>query len=103
MSIELVESKLIEEPLPRRVTSYKLVHKEAGRGGTWLTLGLKTTHHLSINRVQVEIPDLVVENEDGNVEAALDKLAEWMERAAKELRSRGKPEIAVPHYPKGNP
>lgn len=103
MSIELISSETIEEPLARRVTRYKLVHKEAGRGGTWLTLALQVTQHLRFKKIEVTIPDLAPEIESDNVEEALDKLADWMERGAKELRARGKPAIAVAHYPDANP
>jgi hypothetical protein len=105
MSIELIKSELIEEAqqLPRQVTLYKLVNKEPGRGGTWLTLLMKVTQLQRINRIKIEMPDLVVEEENCDTEAAIDKLATWMERAAKELRARGKPAIAVAHYPEGNP
>lgn len=103
MSIELISCQTVEEPLPQRVSRYKLVHKEAGRGGTWLTLALQVTQHLRLQKVEVSIPDLAPEVESNNVEEALDKLADWLERAAKELRARGKPAIAVAHYPDAKP
>ncbi|WP_041930359.1 hypothetical protein [Methylibium petroleiphilum] len=103
MSIELIKSQHVDEPLPTRVTDYKLVNKQAGRGGTWLTLNLRVTTSLRIERVVAEITDMQPEVEADDAEQALDKLAEWMERAAAELRARGKPAVGVAIYPNGNP
>lgn len=102
MSIELIQSRRVEEPLPTRVTDYKLVHKQPGHGCTWLTLNLRVTTSLRIRRVVAEITDMQPEVEADDAEQALDKLAEWMERAAAELRARGKPAVGVTTYPDGN-
>lgn len=103
MSIELATCTTVEEPLPKRVIDYTLTNKQAGRGGTWLKLTLRVTQMLRFKKVTVEFTDLVVEHDGDDVEVALDKLADWLERAAIELRARGKPAAAVASYPQGNP
>ncbi len=99
----MLASRETDKPLPQRITDYKLVHKQPGRGGTYLTLNLRVTQDTRIARVAAEVTDLKVEIDSNDAERALDKLAEWMERAASELRARGTPAIAVACYPNGNP
>lgn len=103
MSIELIQVRHVDEPQPQTVTDYKLVHKQPGRGGTWLALNLRVTTNLRIKRVVAQITDMQPEVEGDDAEQALDKLAEWMERAAAELRARGKPAVGVAIYPDANP
>lgn len=54
-----------------------------------------TPSGLPEQRVKFTIDDLTLE---GDTEAALDKLAEWLERAALALRERKAPDFTVPVY-----
>jgi hypothetical protein len=81
------------------VAEYELTHSLPGRQGTTLTLTVvaKGDHHN--NPVTVSIPDLAPSVVcDNGVEEALDKLAEWMERAALTIRKRGKPSMIIGSY-----
>lgn len=72
--------------------TYELQHYQGGRGGTCLTLSVELT--AGLGRVKARIPDLEPQVDGADPEAALDKLAEWMERAAVALRARGVPQAA---------
>lgn len=67
--------------------TYELVHVTPGRQGTHLTLDVKLTR--AFGEVTAEIPDLVPKVKGESFEPALDKLAEWLERAAAAIRARG--------------
>ena len=73
---------------------YRLTHSRPGRGGTTLELNVRVVH--AFGRVTADITDLAPRVETTNTEEALDKLAEWLERAAAGLRARGKPAATLP-------
>lgn len=84
-----------------RVATYKLTHSTPGRNGTILDLVVRISDFSDgtgkgKQRVRAEVSlDPYV---DGDAEAALDKLAEWMERAAEAIRKRGTPSGIVSSY-----
>lgn len=75
---------------------YELTHSQGGRSGTCLKLNL--TVERTFGKVRAKFTDLQPEVPGDDAEAALDKLAEWCERAAAALRERGKPVSAVTRY-----
>jgi hypothetical protein len=76
--------------------SYDLRHTQSGRDGTTLTLDLNVK--TGMGRCWVSLDGLTVERKDDDTEQALDKLAEWLERASIALRNRGTPKPAVAAY-----
>lgn len=87
------------DPSAPRVTSavYELSHSTPGRQGT--TLSLNVHIEMAFGRTKAQVLDLQPEVEGENPEAALDKLADWLERSAKALRERGKPQPLFSSYP----
>lgn len=79
------------------VANYQLKHATPGREGTTLTLDVQVTQ--AFGKVTAKILDLEPEVKGGTQEEALDKLAEWMERAAVAIRQRGAPRPVVCDYP----
>lgn len=76
---------------------YEVLHVTPGRQGTHLSLKLKL--ETAFGKTSAEFTDLKPEVEGDDPELALDKLAEWMERAAKAIRTRGAPQRLVASYP----
>lgn len=78
---------------------YELSHSLPGRQATTLTLTVVARGGHPNNPVTVSIPDLTPSVVcGGGIEEALDKLAEWMERAATVIRKRGKTSLVVGSY-----
>jgi hypothetical protein len=88
MSLKLIKTAVTAEG---RVTvaTYRLEHNQPGRNGTCLSLDVTLEH--GFNRIKVGMPDLAPEVSGVDPEAALDKLAEWLERSAIAIRKRGTP------------
>lgn len=94
-NIELENVRLAEEG--RFIISrYKVSHSQSGRAGTHLELGLEVKRGLG--RCYVAIDGLNVEGKEDEVEAALDKLAAWLDRASIALKNRGAPRSIVAGY-----
>jgi hypothetical protein len=86
----------VSEDRRTQTATYRLTHVTPGRDGTHLTLDVR------IDRVAgltwASMPDLRPRIESEDAEQALDKLAEWMERAAAAIRARGKPKAVLSAY-----
>lgn len=82
----------------KRLTSiqYELEHVTPGRDGTHLTLPLKID--VGFGKAWAQLlecrPDVPAEDP----EQAMDKLAEWLERAAEAIRKRGRPNSTINIY-----
>lgn len=97
MSLTLKTVQLSDDRLLSKAV-FELSHSTPGRTGT--TLGLSVAVKVGFGKTWVTMPDLEVILEEENVEAALDRLAGWMERAALAIRERGKPVAGFSNYPK---
>lgn len=95
----LVFKSAKRDPSSPHVTTavYELSHSIPGRQGT--TLSLDVHLEMAFGRTKAQVLDLRPEVEGENPEAALDKLADWLERSAKALRERGKPHPLFSNYP----
>lgn len=90
------------DPSTRAVAAdYEVTHSPGGRNATSLDLNLRVERGGGEVRAFFTDMEVRVSGEDNaDAEEALDKLAEWMERAAKALRDRGAPAAAVTTYAK---
>lgn len=79
-------------------SNYEAIHMQVGRGGTCLKLSLSIERSKLFNRVKASFSDLAPEVEGDDAEAALDKLADWCERASIAIRERGKAVPAISKY-----
>lgn len=84
MSVTL-QSISVDGERDNTIADYTITH---ALRGTTLTLNMRITQSTQFGTVTSEITDLRPKV-DGNVEEAVDKLAEWLERAAIAIRNRG--------------
>lgn len=92
-------SHALSEDRHKRETRYRLRHTRNGRRGTTLTLDVSIAQ--AFDKTTATIVDLAPEVDgDGAAasEEALDKLADWLERAAIAIRARGAPTPAIFRY-----
>lgn len=78
------------------ISRYKLNHSQSGRGGTHLELGLEVKKGLG--KCWVSVDGLNVDGKEDDVEAALDRLADWLERGSIALKNRGAAKSIVAGY-----
>lgn len=80
--------------------TYELSHSQGGRDGTTLNLQLQVK--TGFGKHWISFTDLAPEVQTEDTEKALDKMAEWLERAAQALRERGAPRMVVAEYGPGS-
>jgi hypothetical protein len=95
MTITLNSVSTGKEHFPDIISNYTLQHTNGGRDGTTLTLSLQVTQSVAYGTTVAKITDLAPKV-TGDTEASLDKLAEWLERAALAIKNRGTPALVVP-------
>lgn len=86
----------ISEDKRMQTSTYRLTHVTPGRTGTHLTLDVRLER--GFGSTWASVPDLRPEIKSEDAEEALDKLAEWLERAAAALRARGAPKAVLSTY-----
>lgn len=84
---------------PDEIVGYELRHTRTGRDGTTLRLPVQVVRKPAIGRVEVSISMEPICCEDQ--EAGLDKLADWLARAAEAIRTRGVARAGAPTYAGG--
>jgi hypothetical protein len=97
LSLTLQSVEILEDGRIHRAT-YKAVHSTPGRSGT--TLDVNVAVKVGFGQTWVTLPDLEVLLKEENVEAGLDKMADWLERTAQAIRERGKPTPVFCNYAK---
>lgn len=86
----------VSEDKRMATSTYQLTHVTPGRSGTHLKLEVRIER--GFGSTWASMPDLRPEISGDDPEEALDKLAEWMERAAAAIRARGRPKAVLSSY-----
>lgn len=97
--LELTSLSAHKELPGTSVANYKLTHSTPGARGTTLELNVQLEVRRPYGEIIATVTDLKPKVKGLDSEEALDKLADWLERAAKALRQRGAPRAMFSDYP----
>jgi hypothetical protein len=80
------------------ISEYTAEHSTPGREGTTLKETIKVRHSRMCKNDERVTASITIEAKRGNEEDALDKLAEYLERMAIAIRTRGVPQVVASDY-----